>query len=66
MLRAEYDSRRWHLVCIICGNKKSYFQLGAIRTMAAGTGKSRRIFCHSCGQKQRFVTKWLEIDKESK
>lgn len=43
MNRAEYDSWRWHLVCSTCGHRKSYFDLGGVRTRAAGSGKSRTI-----------------------
>ena len=64
MTKAEYDSRRWHLVCTECGNKKSYWALGAVRSSAAGGGKSRRIFCTKCNAKRRFVTKWIVIDKQ--
>mgnify|MGYP007025657772 FL=1 len=62
MSKAEYDIRRWHLVCTECGNKKSYWALGAIRTSAAGGGKSRRIYCTQCQTKRRFITKWIDIE----
>lgn len=60
--RGEYDSKRWHLVCSECGNKKSYYELGGVRAWAAGTGKSKRLLCTSCGVKQRFRTEWIEVD----
>ena len=60
--RSEYDSKRWHLECSVCGHKKSYFELGGIRAWAAGSGKSKRLLCTSCGIKQQFRTVWIEID----
>ena len=61
----EQDSKHWFLVCETCGHKRSYWAVGGIRYKAAGTGKSTRTLCTSCGVKRRFHTQWFdETDPE--
>lgn len=47
---AETESRRWGFVCESCGQRSSIWDIGGLRTKAAGA-PVRLVKCPKCGRK---------------